>query len=119
MSFGNKVIALSSQRHINIVVFIDGQKFHVTTYQGEYRSLMVLLYDKFYLDGFGECKGTGRCGTCHIRVLSSNGQLPSNVGNEITTLSKMISANNHSRLSCQMILDETMDGLVVEVVSES
>lgn len=36
---------------------------------------MALLYDKFYMEDFGECKGIGRCGTCHIHILNDAGEL--------------------------------------------
>ena len=35
----------------------------------EYRSLMQLITDRIYVDGFGKCKGVGRCETCLINVL--------------------------------------------------
>lgn len=79
---------------------------------------MALLYDKFYIQDFGECKGTGRCGTCHILILDNEGELLSKEGNENTTLNKMTFAQPNSRLACQVIVDSKLHGLRIEVVSD-
>ena len=103
---------------INITVFNGRESFSFATRKGEYRNLMVLLYDKLYLDGFGECKGIGRCGTCHVRVLGIYDGLKARVANENSTLSKMKGVTQTSRLACQMNIDETLDGIVVEIISD-
>ena len=74
---------------ISITVFLKGEKHSIATYQGEYRNLMALLYDKLFVDDFGECKGIGRCGTCHIHILDGRREWLKREGNEPTTLSKM------------------------------
>lgn len=86
------------------------------TYQGEYRNLMALLYDKFYIEDFGECKGIGRCGTCHIHILNHSEELLNKVGNETTTLNKMDFVDSNSRLACQIMIDKKLHGLQIEVV---
>lgn len=108
---------LRNPAEISITVFIQGEKRLIKTYQGEYRNLMMLLYDKFYLDDFGECKGIGRCGTCHIKVAGNSVDLRQRVGNENSTLSKMTSVTEQSRLACQMSIDYTLDGLELEIIS--
>jgi 2Fe-2S ferredoxin len=101
---------------ISITVFLLNEKHTILTYQGEYRNLMALLYDKFCMDDFGECKGIGRCGTCHVHILNNTGELlnKSN-GNENTTLGKMDCVQWNSRLACQIIIDKALDGLHIEV----
>lgn len=110
---------MSSQTDIQFNVSVDGEAFEVATRKGEYRNLMVLLYDKFYFDGFGECKGIGRCGTCHVQLKNAGGKLLIRVGNEDTTLSKMPGVTQNSRLACQIMIDEKLDGLTIEVASPS
>ena len=100
---------------IHITIIIDGKKLVITTRRGEYRNLMALLYDKIYIENFGECKGTGRCGTCHIHVIDPTDRLLQPVGNEVTTLSKMDHVVRNSRLACQLMIDETLDGIQIEV----
>ena len=102
---------------IIITVLVNGEIHRVTTYRGEYRNLMILLYDKFYLEDFGECKGVGRCGTCHINVLNpASAAMLGKAGNETTTLLRTGVANANSRLACQIMIDENLNGLRVEVV---
>jgi ferredoxin, 2Fe-2S len=40
------------------------ESYAIETYHGEYRNLMQLISDKIFIEGFGECKGMGRCGIC-------------------------------------------------------
>ena len=101
---------------IHIIVFLQNEKHTILTYQGEYRNLMALLNDKFYIDDFGECKGIGRCGTCHIHILNSVDLILSKAkaGNENTTLGKMNCVQWNSRLACQIIIDKNLDGVQIE-----
>ena len=78
---------------------------------------MALLYDKLYIDDFGECKGMGRCGTCHIHIINPTGEILQRVGNEGATFAEMNSVLPNSRLACQIIIDNALDGLQIEVVS--
>ena len=86
------------------------------TCKGEYRNLMVLLNEKFYMEDFGECKGTGRCGTCHIHLLNYQDEWLTKEGNEATTLKKMDCVSINSRLACQIMIDKNLDGLQIEVL---
>jgi 2Fe-2S ferredoxin len=96
-----------------------GENVHVLhSYIGEYRSLMSLIYDRLYVEEFGECKGVGRCGTCHV-VLLNKPSLHGLSRNEETTLSKSGLFQEGSRLSCQVLIDESLDGIELEIVSEN
>ena len=101
---------------ISFTVFLQTEKHTIVTYQGEYRNLMALLYDKFYIEDFGECKGIGRYGTCHIHILNSVDLILSKAkaGNENTTLGKMNCVQWNSRLACQIIIDKNLDGVQIE-----
>ncbi len=103
---------------ISIIVFLRGKKHTILTRQGEYRNLMALLYDKFYIEDFGACKGTGRCGTCHIHIRNYTDELLNREGNEDTTLTKMGSVSPNSRLACQIMIDKKLHGLQIEVISD-
>lgn len=102
--------------NIRITVILKNEKHTITTYQGEYRNLMALLYDKFYLDDFGECKGIGRCGTCHIHILNSVDVAlnRAKASNENATLGKMDIVQWNSRLACQIMIDKNLDGVQIE-----
>ncbi len=58
-------------KDIFIKVLIGDEELQLETYTHEYRNLMMLLFDKIYLEDFGECKGMGRCGTCMIEIVES------------------------------------------------
>ena len=94
----------------------DGKNHQITTYPNEYRSLMHLIYDKLYIEDFGECLGMGKCGTCVVKLLNSNGKPINDFDrNEKETLRKAgIDAPNR-RLSCQIIADENIDGLELKI----
>jgi 2Fe-2S ferredoxin len=106
-------------RKISFKVNIQEEVYFIETYFGEYRNLMILLYDKFFVDGFGECKGIGRCGTCHVRIIDYDGELLQKEGNESTTLSRMDGMKTNSRLSCQILIDEKIQGLQFEIINDN
>ena len=108
---------MNRQPDIHITAFVNGERHSIATFQGEYRSVMALLYDQLYIESFGECKGIGRCGTCHVRILNHSSKLLAREGNEMTTLSKMDVVYNNSRLACQMNIDESLDGLQIQITS--
>jgi ferredoxin, 2Fe-2S len=106
------------KRDIELFVNCEGKDYTFQTYTNEYRSLMVLIYDKIYVENFGDCKGIGRCGTCHVHLLNGEGELLQREGNEQATLDKMPVTEPRSRLSCQILIDEKINGLCVEVVDD-
>lgn len=106
------------KRIIRVQVLCSGVMHTIETYAYEYRSLMMLIYDKVYPEGFGECKGTGRCGTCHVQILTAGEELLERHGNEESTLAKMGGSRRTSRLACQMLIDERLDDLIIEVMKE-
>ncbi|MGN6165979.1 MAG: 2Fe-2S iron-sulfur cluster-binding protein [Flavisolibacter sp.] len=87
----------------------------VQTYTGEYRNLMVLLNEKFYLEDFGECKGMGRCGTCVVRVTGLKGAAICKERNEAATLGKMNIQETELRLSCHILINEDIENVIVEI----
>lgn len=80
---------------------------------------MQLIHDKIYTEDFGDCKGIGRCGTCHIRILNCPENLTDRQRNEETTLRKMDNIEFNSRLSCQILVDEKLNELHIEVAGDS
>ena len=106
-----------AREHFTVYVTIAGKEHAFQTYPGEYRNLMSLIYDKVYIENFGDCKGIGRCGTCHVHVLNRPGLLQRQ-GNENTTLNKMTAVAENSRLACHILVDTALDGLKVELVND-
>jgi ferredoxin, 2Fe-2S len=109
---------VKSKSLIRFTLTYRGATHSISTIANEYRNLMALLYDKFYFENFGECKGVGRCGTCHIKIEQGNAELLKRVGNEHSTLSKMDDVSENSRLSCQIPLTDHINDLHFTVITD-
>jgi 2Fe-2S ferredoxin len=85
----------------------------IESYTGEYRNLMVLLNEKFYLESFGECRGMGRCCTCAIEIRAKGNCLAEKQRNEASALGKIGMDQPNIRLACQILIDEQLDNAEV------
>lgn len=100
---------------IVVHVICEDQEYTLNTYPNEYRNLMMLIYDRIYTEGFGECLGMGKCGTCMVEIIGSMHELSYYDRNEQATLSRAGVQGREVRLACQMLIDETMNGLKVKI----
>lgn len=111
---------MSSKSEIHFTVYYNGEKHELQTFYGEYRNLMALLYDKLYTEGFGECKGMGRCGTCVVKVKGPFITVNTLQRNEESTLNKIGLRGYNMRLACQIEVDEKLKNVIVQIIgSES
>ena len=101
---------------IHFTAYHEGEKHELQTYTYEYRNLMVLLFDRIYIEDFGECKGMGRCGTCAVKIPGLSATLNTLDRNEERTLAKMGVYGGDVRLSCQILVDENLENVTVEIV---
>lgn len=101
---------------ISFRLFFEEEEVNVVTYRHEYRSLMELISDRFYLEEFGECKGIGRCGTCMVRIIDKDKSFEEFERNEETTLLKMGIQNPLVRLSCQILIDDKLANCIISVL---
>lgn len=68
----------------------------------------------------GTCEGQMACSTCHVIVESEDfSKLPPASEAEEDMLDLAAAATRTSRLSCQIILEEKLDGLTVHIPGES
>lgn len=104
-------------RDITFTLEYFDEKTTVNCYEGEFRNLMVLINEKIYVEDFGECKGIGRCGTCLIEIKTEN-ELSPMERNEKSTLNKCAVRNKDLRLSCQIMINESLHNAVVTIVEE-
>ena len=105
-----------NRNNIHISIFYEGRQHRITTYPNEYRSLMHLIYDKIFIEDFGECLGMGKCGTCLIELLNADGKQISDFDrNEKEALRKAGIQISNRRLSCQLVIDESCDGLELKI----
>ena len=109
----------SGAEPIQVTVIVGGETYPLTTHRGEYRSLMALIYDRIYIDGFGECRGMGRCGTCRVTVDGDQAALTGMDRNEAATLGKMGGDGDGYRLACQIMVDERLQGRTISVQLEN
>ena len=105
-------------KDICITVLYQEETYTLYAYEGEYRSLMELIYDHVYALAFGECRGMGRCGTCRIQIINHSGPLGSMDRNETATLQKMGISSQDTRLACQIPLTHKLHELTVRILEE-
>lgn len=68
----------------------------------------------------GTCEGQMACSTCHVIVDAADfRKLGPASENEEDMLDLAAAATRTSRLSCQIVLDERLDGLTVRIPGES
>ncbi len=68
----------------------------------------------------GTCEGQMACSTCHVIVDAEwFSQLPRASEEEEDMLDLAACATRHSRLACQIMLTDALDGLVVHIPPES
>lgn len=100
---------------ISFTVISFGEEHKIETYENEYRNLMVLLNDKIYIEDFGQCGGQGRCATCMVEITTNNTILLTLERNEQSTIAKKGGATGNYRLSCQVFINEALNGAVISV----
>jgi 2Fe-2S ferredoxin len=106
------------RKTITLTVINEGENFLVQAYVNEYRNLMQLLNNSIYLRNFGECGGMGRCATCMIKISVLSTVADSMDRNEKSTLDKIGWGAGDMRLACQILVTESLDGAVIEIVEE-
>ncbi|HEY6134851.1 MAG TPA: 2Fe-2S iron-sulfur cluster-binding protein [Rubrivivax sp.] len=93
----------------------DGRRTRINARAG--RSLMQAAQDARVSEIVAECGGSLICATCHVYVAPDwADRLPAVSADEDAMLT-MTAAERRptSRLSCQIVIDTTLDGLVVEL----
>ena len=99
------------------LIYLDERKI-IKTYAGEFRNLMTLINEKIYVEDFGECKGIGRCGTCLIEVEGPDINAAKMDRNEKSTLAKCAVKKANLRLSCQLMINNSLKNSIITVVEE-
>ena len=92
----------------------DGNSFEVDVAPGT--SVMQAAVDNM-IDGIvGECGGSCSCATCHCYVDEAwVARLPAASGMEKDMLECVLEPRPNSRLSCQIVVTDALDGLVVRL----
>ena len=67
-----------------------------------------------------ECGGSGVCATCHVRIpMVWQSVLPPPTIEELAKLDEIPDADETSRLACQIVMTDEMDGMELEVQADS
>lgn len=106
------------RKEISITIKNAGEVNVVKTYLHQYRNLMVLLNNGIYLENFGECGGQGRCATCMVKAVGLKGNANAMERNEAATIGKAGLADEAIRLSCQLLINEDVNGAVIEIAGD-
>jgi len=62
------------------------------------------------------CNGSGQCGMCHVKVAPDwTGRLPLPEDPEIDAVEQIPGHDRRSRLSCQILWTEALDGLTLSL----
>ena len=62
----------------------------------------------------GTCGGMALCASCHVYVLSDH-DLPEQSDNELDMLDQAFFVKDNSRLGCQLRMNDSLHGLIVEL----
>lgn len=93
------------------VTDLDGIKHELEAVEG-WRVMEIIR--EYGLPIKAECGGCCTCATCHVYVDEKwIGKIPQKRDDEEEMLDEAFDIQDNSRLSCQIILDETLDGLEV------
>jgi 2Fe-2S ferredoxin len=103
---------------IAFIVSFEEEEYRISTYEGEYRSLMHLIYDKIYIEDFGVCKGMGKCGTCLVEVSGLKGLSVLMEEDEISRIRKQETKNENARLACQILISKDLENANVRVLQD-
>lgn len=99
-----------------IITFIDpkGTEHIVDAISGANLMQAALIYD---IEGIvAECRGSCACGTCHCYIDETFlDKLPPVRPGETEMLECSLDVRANSRLSCQVIITDAMDGMVVRL----
>lgn len=99
------------------LVGADGTVHRVSAAPGD-RLLDIAQADGQPLEG--TCEGQMACSTCHVIIAAEDaGRLPPPAEEEEDMLDLALGATRNSRLACQIIIDEALDGLTVHIPREA
>jgi ferredoxin len=102
------------------VTFIHADGENRTEAAAEAGTRLLELAQAHLLPLEGTCEGQMACSTCHVIVAKADfDRLPPASEMEEDMLDLAAGARRTSRLACQILLSETLDGLTVHIPAES
>ena len=104
----------------DITIFVenaDGTKTSLQAPTDMGLSLMEFLKASDY-DILATCGGMALCATCHVSVIEGNENLSEISNDEHAMLDTLPNITDTSRLSCQIKLNEKINGLTVKIMGD-
>ena len=99
------------------VSLADGGRFEPPAAEG-FRIMELIRAYGFPIKA--ECGGACVCSTCHVRIPEQwRALLPAPTEEELAKLDEIPTADESSRLACQIMMTRDLDGLEVEVQPDS
>lgn len=95
----------------------DGIQVPIEIPEGISLSLMEVLKGSDY-PILATCGGMALCATCRVQVLNGLEQLPSPSDDELDILDTLPFVDENSRLSCQLRINETLEGCLFRIPQE-
>lgn len=95
----------------------NGERQTLEIPEGINLSLMEVLKASDY-PILATCGGMALCATCHVAVLSGGETLPPPQDAELDMLDTLPDAEPDSRLSCQIRVNETLEGAIFRIKGE-
>ncbi|KRZ24830.1 Protein arginine N-methyltransferase 5 [Trichinella pseudospiralis] len=107
----------SQEKKSIAVTFLTSQGDQFKAYGKIGGTLLDLVFNENVpLDGFGVCEGACSCSTCHVILKREQYEcLPSPCEDELDMLDLAYGLADTSRLACQIVLTEQLDGMEVLV----
>lgn len=100
--------------HISIID-INGSSRVLEIDPGVQYNLMEILKREGY-EIVAACGGMALCGTCVVEVISGLDTLAPPLGQELDILDTLPNINPSNRCSCQLHLDNVMDGMTIKIL---
>jgi 2Fe-2S ferredoxin len=95
----------------------DGKDYKLEAPEGW--RLMEVIRD-YGLPIKAECGGACACATCHVRLLGDwADKVPAPTDEELNMLDEVFDADDNSRLSCQILTSDEIDGIEVELAEDA
>ena len=98
---------------IDITFVIDGQQYHV---RAEIGDTLLDAAKKNNVPLFGGCDGACICGTCHVEIDNAHNIADEMEAAEEDLLDCLPQKTKNSRLACQVIVSEKINGAIITVV---
>lgn len=102
------------------VTFIHADGKDRTEVEADAGAILLDVAQHYLMPLEGTCEGQMACSTCHVIVDKADfDRLPPASEEEEDMLDLAAGARRTSRLSCQILLTEALDGLTVHIPAES